>query len=246
MFQRNLVYSLVIILLFSLSACGKDGKFSLARSKPKKTISECLDLVKRNKHDQAIKCYEAYKSRNFGASGAQLADLAVADIYFLKKDYEIAAEAYQIFVETNPYHEKVPYAYYKAGMSYFKSTPKSVDRDQENLDKSVELLGTVLKYYRTTPYAPLAKKAFDEARLKQAQKHFYVGRLYFKRKEYLAAIPRFQVIVTEYTKLGLDEKSFYYLIVALNRTNQDDLANQYYKVFQTYYPESKYVKKIKL
>lgn len=242
----KLSYVLVIVVLFSLTACGKDGRFSLARSKPKKTIAECLDLVKRDKHEQAIKCYESYKSRNFGSTGALLADLAVADIYFLKKDYQIAAEAYQIFVETNPYHDKVPYAYYKAGLSYLKSTPKSVDRDQENLDKAVELLGNVLKYYRTTAYAPLAKKSFDEARLKQANKHFYVGRLYYKRKEYLAAIPRFQVIVTEYTKLGLDEKSFYYLISSLKRTRQDDLAQQYYKVFKAYYPESRYVKKIKL
>lgn len=235
---------LILVPFFLLNACGKGGGVSLARSKKTQDMSACLALLKKKKHEKAIQCFEAFKSRHYGTTGAAMADLAVADAYFLKKDYLVAAEAYQIFLEANPYHPKIPYAYYKAGVSFLKDTPKTIDRDQTSLERAVQFLGTVLKYYGNTEYAKLARVYYDEARLKQAKKHFYVGRLYFRSKEYLAAIPRFQMIVTEFPKLGLDEKSFYYLITALKKTNQVELATQYFDIFKDHYPSSSYVKKI--
>lgn len=236
----------VLLAIFGFcftTACRKSG-LSLDRSAKQKDMSACLTLLKKKKHEKAIKCFEAYKSRHFGQSGAAMADLAVADTYFLKKDYLVAAEAYQIFIEANPYHAKIPYAYYKAGVSYLKEAPKSIDRDQSYVDNAVQFLGTVLKYYANTPYAKLAREYYDQARLKQAKKHYYVGRFYYKTKEFLAAIPRFQLIVTEFPKLGLDEQSFYYLIKALTKTRQKDLATKYFQVFKDHYPDSKYVKRV--
>lgn len=236
-------FSLVAAFVF-LSSCGGKDKLSLARVKQHKDMSACLELAKKKKHDQAIQCFEAYKSRHFGSASAAIADLAVADTYFLKKNYLVAAEAYQIFIETNPAHEKVPYAYYKAGLSYLNETPKDIDRDQNYLDSAVSFLEIVLKYYPHTPYAGMAKVYHDKARLKKARKHFYIGRFYFKNREYLAAIPRFQMIVMDYSKLGLDEKSFFYLVKSYVRTSQKELAMQYLDVFKEHYPQSKFVKKL--
>jgi len=229
---------------FMLTSCRDGGGVSLARSKSQQDMSQCLTLLKKKKHEKAIKCFEAYKSRNYGQSGAAMADLAVGDAYFLKKDYLLAAESYLIFIESHPYHPKIAYAYYKAGVSFLKESPKQIDRDQTNLFKAIQYLGAVLKYYGNTEYAKMARVYYDQARLKQAKKHFYVGRFYFKTKEYLAAIPRFQLIVTEFPKLGLDEKSFYYLIKALHKTDQQDLATRYYDIFKEHYPQSSYVKKV--
>lgn len=234
---------LVLAFLLPFLSC-RDRGFTLARSS--KTLDQCTTLLKKKKHEKAIKCFEAYRSRHIGEAGAAVADLSVADAYFSKKEYLVAAEAYQIFIESNPYHEKIPYAYYKAGLSYLKETPKSIDRNQEYLNLAVQYLGTVVKYYSSTPYAKMARLYFDKARLKEAKKHYYVGRFYYKSKEYLAAIPRFQTVVTEYSKLGLDEKSFYFLIKSLVKTKQKDLAEKYFEVFKTYYPDSKYVKRVNL
>lgn len=227
-----------------VSSCNGGGGFSLSRADQSQDMTECLALLKKKKHDKAIKCFESFKSKHFGDAAAAMADLAVADTYFHKKDYLVAAEAYQIFIEANPYHEKLAYAYYRAGLSYLKESPHAVDRDQNYLDNAVQYLGIVNKYYSNSAYAQLAAEAYEEARLKQAKRHFYIGRFYMKQREYLAAIPRFQTIVTDYPKLGLDEESFYYLVKALHRTEQKELAAQYFEVFKTHYPESKLIKRI--
>jgi outer membrane protein assembly factor BamD len=226
------------------ASCGGDQGFSLARSGQTQDLSECLALIKKKKHEKGIKCLEAYKSRHFGDSSAALADLAMADAYFDKKDWLVAAEAYNLFIESNPSHPKVAYAYLRSGMSYLKETPKAVDRDQDNLDNALKALAAVVDYYSFTPYAQEAKRHQDQARLKVAQKDFYVGRYYYKNREYLSAIPRFEEIVREYPLLGLDEKSFYYLICSLKKVEQTETALRYFDVFKQHFPDSVYIKRI--
>lgn len=243
-FSKKYLILIALGLLIPLTSCGKKEGFSLANSQGGKDMGACMALLKKKKHEKAIKCFESYKSRNYGGPKAAEADLAVADAYFAKKEYLVAAEAYQQFIEGHAFHPKAPYAYYKAGLSYLKETPKSIDRDQAYLPSAVKYLEAVVRYYSNSPFAGVAQEAYNEARLKLAKRHYYIGRYYYKSREYLAAIPRFQAIVTDYPKLGLDEKSFYYLIRALSKVNQKDLANQYFEVFKTHYPESEQIKRI--
>lgn len=234
---------LLVLLVLSgtsfLACSGKNG-LRLARSKERQDMSACLEMLKKKKNDDAIKCFESYKSRHFGDSGAAMADLSVADAYFAKKDYLVAAEAYELFAETHPGHGQIPYAYYRAGLSYLKQAPKSVNRDQSGMDNAVKYLAASVKYGADEN----AQDAYNQARFRLAKKNFNVGRFYFKTHEYLAAIPRFQTIITDYPKLGLDEDSFYYLITSLKRTDQKELALQFFDVFKNHFPQSKYVKQI--
>lgn len=242
---KGFSFFLAILFLSSLVSCNHDHGISLARSKEQKDLGECLDLLKNKKRDKAIQCLEAYKSQHYGEASGILADLSIADAHFDKKEYLIAAESYEIFIQTNPYHERAAYAYYKGGLSYLKASPKAKDRDQTYLDGAVRLLQTVVSFYRNSEYAEPAQTALNEARLKQAERHFYVGRFYYRFKEYLAAAPRFQTVVTEFSQLGLDEESFYYLIQSYKKTGQKDLAEKYLQVFKESYPTSKYVKRLK-
>jgi outer membrane protein assembly factor BamD len=235
-----LLFALVIFST-GLNAC-KEEKFSLD-SRGAGSLATCQAMGKKNRYEDMINCLEAFKSRAGGAESSATAELAIADAYFLKKDYLVAAEAYNGFIEAHGSHHKVPYAYYKSGLSYFRQTPKSVDRDQSQLDNAIKALGAVVNYYPGSPYANEASEAYKIARHKQAQKHFNIGRFYYRFHEYLAAVPRFEAVVTDFTNMGLDEESFYYLIASLKKTQQTDVAMRYFDVFKQHYPNSPYVKK---
>ncbi|MCP5464094.1 MAG: outer membrane protein assembly factor BamD [Deltaproteobacteria bacterium] len=234
-----------LALLVFVSSCNKSSGFSLASSRATRDSSECLILLEKKKYEKAINCFEAFKSTKYGSPEAAEAELAVADAYFLKKDYLVAAEAYKLFTTSHPHHPKVPYAYMRSGVSYLENLPKGIDRDMEGLDEAIEMLGTVIKYYGGSIYAEQATPYYQQARTRQAKKHYYVGRYYYKSREYLAAIPRFQSIVTDYPKLGLDEKSFYYLIVSLSKTGNKELAGRYFQVYEEFFPKSSLMKKSK-
>lgn len=233
--HRFLSNALLALFLLATSCAGTKG-FTLAKSK-EKDLNSCLELSRKKKHEQAIQCFEAYRSRHVGSAMAADADLAIADTYFAQKDHIVAAEAYNIFTESYPYHARAPYAYFQAGLSYLKQAPKTVDRDQAVLDDAMQNFTTVLNSYANSPYAADAKKYADVVRFKMAKKNYYVGRFYFKTREFLAAIPRFETVITEYPQLGLDDKSFYYLIKALKKTKQSEMAERYFEIYKRYYPD---------
>ncbi len=239
--KQILLYKLIFLtLIVTLSACSGKNGVNLARSRERQDISACTALLKKKKHDEAIKCFEAYKSRHFGEAGAAMADLSVADAYFAKKDYLVAAEAYQLFAETHPGSPEVGYAYFRAGLSYLKDAPKTINRDQAGMENAIKYLGAAVNYGAGAE----AKVYYDQARLRLAQKNFNIGRFYYRTHEYLAAIPRFQQVLSDYPQLGLDEDSFYLLITSLKKTDQKEMALKIFDVFKNHFPESKYVKQI--
>lgn len=242
--MRPRYYFVFLILAVLLPACGKKGGFTLAKSETARDFNECVALASKKKYEKAVQCFEGYKAKNYEYAAAAAADISIADAYLAKKDYVMATESYKIFIDAYPYHEKVPYAYYKAGVAALKQNSKKLGRDQTKIDEAHQLLETVVKFYGHSPYAEAAKTQYDEVRRLKARKSYQVGRFYYKYKEYLAAAPRFQTVVTEYPRLGLDEKSFYYLISSLRKTKQENLAGKYLEIFKKFYPQSPYVRKL--
>jgi outer membrane protein assembly factor BamD len=241
---KILVLLFVSLFAFACGGSDKSRSFSLGH-KGGHDLNSCLALVKKKKSEDAVKCLEAYKSRNYGQEGAADADLAIADAYFTDKDWLVAAEAYNLFIETYPYHEKMGYAYYRSGVSYMKASPKSVERDQSYLEHASKSLGAVLDYYPNTPYASPAKAQYDLARYKLAKKQYIIGRFYFRNKQYLSSIPRFQTVITDYSQTRLSAPSFYYIVKAYRETEQTELAQRYFELYKRHNPDDmKTIKKM--
>jgi outer membrane protein assembly factor BamD len=234
--RRAFILACALMSALTVACAGKNKGFSLAHRK-EKSLNDCLELAKKKKGESAIQCFESYKSRHFGQKGAAEADLAIADTYFKQKDYLVAAEAYNLFLESYPEHARAPYAYYKSGVSYLKTAPKTVDRDQTYLEYAAKQLGIVVNGYPGSSYAGEAKSYYEDVTGRMAKKDYYVGRFYYKTKEYLASIPRFQTVITDYPGSSLEDKSFYYLVSALKKTDQSDVARKYFEVYKEHYPD---------
>ncbi|MBI2339699.1 MAG: outer membrane protein assembly factor BamD [Deltaproteobacteria bacterium] len=235
--------SILTLCLLILSSCG--GALRPPASGADAELNYCVQLSAKKKYEEAVECLEIYKSRHRADNRASDADLLIADSYFRQKEYLLAAETYREFLEKYPSHPKADYAYYKAGLAYLEDTPKAIDRDQQYLDPAVQNFAIVPKYFPGSPYARLAEQKYAEARTKQARRHFYVARFYYKYGEYKASIPRFVTIIDEYPGGELDEKSFYYLTVACVKTSEMDKARQVVQAFEQRFPQSPWLKKAK-
>ena len=204
---------------------------------------ECHKLSESDDYDKANECFEVLKSRFPSSEFSYLADIDVGDNYFRKGDYLPAAETYMAFAKLHPTHDKVGYAYYKTGLCYLRENPKSIDRDQKYLETSLQYFELALPRV-SGDLKEAVREKWSEARLRIARRHFYIGRFYHRTGEYLAAIPRFQEIVTNYTGLGLDEKSLYLLGDSYVRLGQKERALDILSVFEQHFPQSKYRQKL--
>lgn len=203
---------------------------------------ECQKLSDEKDYDRANECLEVLKSR-FGGNATAEADLAIADNHFRKGEYLLASEAYIAFTKLHPAHDRIGYAYYKIGLCYLKENPKAVDRDQKYLETAIQYFELALNRV-SGDLREIVLVKWQEARMRIAKRHFYVGRFYHRTGEYIAAVPRFQEIVTNYTGLGLDEQSLYLMGDSYVRLKERERALEILGVFEQHFPNSKYRKKL--
>lgn len=224
------------------AGCGKKPYLSSASSGDA-AFEECMKLSQGKDYERSNECFEVLKSRFGGSQAAADADLAIADNYFRKGDFLLASESYIAFTKLHPAHDKVGYAYYRIGLCYMKENPKQIDRDQKYLETAIQYFELAMG--RTSgDLHEVAQEKWTEARARIAQRHFYIGRFYYRTGEYIAAIPRFQEIVTNYTGLGLDERSLYLMGDSFHRLKEQERALEILSVFEQHFPNSKYRKKL--
>lgn len=234
---------LLLILMFAfLGGCGH--KPYLSNSKDAQTAyQECHKFSEGKDYEKANECFEVLKSRFPSSDYAYSADIEVGDNLFNKGDYLVAAETYIAFTKLHPTHEKVGYAYYKIGLCYLRENPKPIDRDQKYLETAIQYFELALSRV-PSDLKESVQQRWAEARLRIARRHFYIGRFYYRTGEYLAAIPRFQEIVTNYTGLGLDEKALYLMGDSYVRVGQKERALEILSVFEQHFPQSSYRRKL--
>ncbi|HPQ81496.1 MAG TPA: outer membrane protein assembly factor BamD [bacterium] len=235
-----------MFLIFSIAAlsggCGKKG-VSIGKGDPSEEFKECLRLSTKGNFEDSIQCFEMFKARYPQTPEGQEAELRIGDAQFKKKEYLLAAESYRAFLRLHPTHPKADYAHYRAGVSYFKESPKAIDRDQGYLDDAIGELRTVLRRYPSSAYADLSRATLRVALLRIAKRSYYIGNFYFKRGEYIAAIPRFREVAADFPDSGLADISLYKIVEAEIKLGRLDDAKIAFGDLSVKYPGSKYTKK---
>lgn len=213
---------LFISVFLLLTACGKQN-FDLGEKNPEAELKRCLSLSQRKHYDKAVECFEIFKSRFPQSAQGQEAELNIADTYYNQHEFLLAADTYLSFIKMFPAHPKRDYALYRAGLSYLKEAPKSVDRDQQYVIKAVEQFQIAIRTAPNSPYMEYIIRDLKAAQARLAKRIFYVGHFYYRTGEYISAALRFQELVETYPSSDLVPHALYYLTkvnLALHRTEE--------------------------
>ena len=165
--------------------------------------------------------------------------LKKADKLFKEKDFAGAIQEYRRFLELHPLHKSAAHSQYRIGLSYFKQI-RSIDRDIEPVQKALSAFETVLRDYSMSEFVKDAGDKIKVCREKLAEREFYVGNFYLKKEDYLAAVERFRIILTEYPDSAVSEKAFYHLGIAYNSNGKIEMAVEVLQGLLTRYPDSRY------
>jgi outer membrane protein assembly factor BamD len=110
----------------------------------------------------------------------------------------------------HPINENIPYVLYQMGMCHYRQIEK-IDRDQTETAKARKEFERLIARFPESKFSAAAEKLLRECKQKLAEQEFYIGRFYFGRKQYQAALKRFEYIAREYPNIGLDYKIEYYI-----------------------------------
>ena len=197
--KRRFILLVVGFMLLSAGGCGWFS--SSTKEEPEQSadalIQEGLDAYELKKYERATEAFQRLKDRFPYSQYAVLAELKLADSYYLNKDYELAATSYKEFEKMHPTNEVIAYVVFMQGMSYFKQMP-TIDRDQSKALLAVQEFDRFSKGHPQSEYFTQANINREEAQKNIVAHEFYIGEFYLKKGNYLAALGRFEGIVKQY------------------------------------------------
>lgn len=185
----------VTLILGLVSGCS--GK-KIDESDPAALYQDAEDEIKDDHYQIAIDKLRVVKNKFPYSKFSVQAHLRIADVLFLQSSYTEAAVQYESFRDLHPKHEKVPYATFRIGKSYFNEIPSPLARDLTPAQKSLEAYTDLLRRFPDVQEAKEAKTDVTQVRKLLAQKELYIANFYFKRDYYDSARPRYKKIVEQF------------------------------------------------
>ena len=184
-----------------LSACQKNVEGTLAAyadDQPAGVLyNRGLGYMNAGKFGDAIDEFEEVDRQHPYSEEARKALVMSAFANYRRGNYDSAIATASRYLMLYPGSPDAAYAQYILGQCYFAQV-SDVTRDQEMTQKALNAMQTIVERYPDSEYAADASKKVIMTRDQLAGKEMQVGRYYLEERQYIAAVNRFDVVVTQY------------------------------------------------
>jgi outer membrane protein assembly factor BamD len=235
----------VVILTASLTAgCGSlfgkkkdDGEVAA----PDVIYGRADQMLDKQSYEDAAKQYEEVDINHPYSREARRAIVMAAYAYYKAGKYDDAVSSADRYLTLHPGTPESDLAQNIIGMSYYDQVldPR---RDQTNARKALDAYQTLLQRYPDSRYAADAQNRARILRDLLAASEMQVGRFYLRHNNYLAAINRFKVVVTDYQTTAQVEEALSRLTEAYMALGIVPEAQTAAAVLGYNFPESKWYK----
>lgn len=204
--------------------------------------------IKKEHYPQAVKDYEALEARYPYSEYSDKAQLGLVYAYYKSNEPALALSSANRFIQMNPRHKSVDYAYYLKGLinydeNYsfsFRYLPlDKCDRDASKAQESFDAFKELVERFPQSQYAADAKKRMVFLRNQIANHEMHVAQYYFKRSAFLAAANRANYVVKNFEGTPAVEKALVLLVKAYRKLNMAKLADDALATLKKNYPENK-------
>jgi outer membrane protein assembly factor BamD len=181
----------------ALASCAKDDDY-VPDDPADKLYNEGLYLLNNQQdYKEAAKKFDQVERENPYSDWARKALLMSAYANYQAEEYTDCVNAAERYVTLHPGSPDAAYAQYLIGSSYYDQI-LDITRDQARAEKAINALEEVVRKYPTSEYAVSAKRKIEMARDQLAGKEMEIGRFYLNKRDFIGAINRFKVVVTQY------------------------------------------------
>jgi outer membrane protein assembly factor BamD len=235
----------VVILTASLTAgCGSlfgkkkdDGEVAA----PDVIYGRADQMLDKQSYEEAAKQYEEVDINHPYSREARRAIVMAAYAYYKAGKYDDAVSSADRYLTLHPGTPESDLAQNIIGMAYYDQVldPK---RDQTNARKALQAYLTLMQRYPDSRYAAEAQNRARILRDLLAASEMQVGRYYLRHSNYLAAINRFKVVVTDYQTTAQVEEALSRLTEAYMALGIVPEAQTAAAVLGYNFPDSKWYK----
>lgn len=197
------------------------------------------DYFDRGKWNKAKETFEKLKEIHPFSLKVTPAELRIAECLYEKKDYAEAIVALEEFLIRHPTYKDVPEAIYYLGLSNY-AQKLSIDRDQSFTVEANRHFRRLTTQFPDTEWAEKARPMLIETRERLAKRERYVGKFYWKQREYYSALGRYLTLIDDYPDTSLYEEALYMAARCELKLNELADARRHVGSLLTRFPDGKY------
>jgi outer membrane protein assembly factor BamD len=193
----RLVAVLCVLSSLALTGCASK-KDDLTKQEPvEKMYNKAAALLDDGSYSEAAKEFDAVEQNYPYSQWATRAQLMAGYADYSNLKYDDALLALDRFIELHPGDDNIAYAYYLKALCYYEQI-SDVRRDQKMTELALDALKQVKTRFPDSVYAKDVSLKIDLTLDHLAGKEMEIGRYYLERKQYQAAINRFEKVVEQY------------------------------------------------
>ncbi|MEM6711053.1 MAG: outer membrane protein assembly factor BamD [Pseudomonadota bacterium] len=164
---------------------------------PAVMFNEALALMETGDYLNAASAFDDLEEIHPYSEYAKRSLALGAFSYFSSGRYPEAVNSGRRYVALHPGGDDAAYAQFIVAQSYYNQIP-DVSRDQDQTTRAIDAFRDLIRIYPESEYVSAAQAqlriAFDQI----AGSEMRVGRFYLDRRNYVAAINRFRLVIEEY------------------------------------------------
>ena len=254
--QNSILTKFVLIcaLPLILMACAGNDATSL-RNADSWTDQQFYDNAKAalddNDYRRAILLYQSLAARFPYGRFAEQAQLELIYAHYKANNVEAAISSADQFVNTNPTHINIDYAYYLKGLVSFDEERSMLERltkggdthqqDIKPLKDSYLAFKEMIDRYPNSRYVADANQRMAYLLNELARYEVSVAQYYLSREAYVAALNRCRTVIEDYQQTAAVEDALGIMIATYARMGMSDLAADSRMVLRENFPASEYL-----
>ncbi|WP_082074804.1 outer membrane protein assembly factor BamD [Martelella endophytica] len=201
-----------------LAGCSRDKDVDITTLQyeadpPQQLYDEALANINAGKVSEALRKFKAIQDQNPLSDEARQALVMQTYLQYRSRKYDAAVTSAKRYMSLYPNSPDAAYVQYLMGLSYSKQIA-DVTQDQAAARSTIEAMQLVIDNYPDSDYATDARAKIRYARDQLAGKNMQIGRYYLERKDYVAAISRFDTVVDDYSDTNQIEEALERLVEA--------------------------------
>ena len=244
---KNKFFLLFIVIIFSFSCTKEKTKQSIINEKS-------IDMQVLEAYEEGMNSLEGgdviFAAKKFNEAEllfpqsrwAPKSALMAAYSYYSQDYYADSIMELERFIEVYPLDENLDYAYYLMALCYYEQIIDE-EKDLQSITNAKKNFKFVLNNYPETEYAIDSSFKIDLINDILASKEMYIGRYYFEKEKWIAAINRFRTVIDEYETTIYTQEALHRLVEIYYTIGLKEESEKYANLLGYNYQSSEWYKR---
>ena len=246
--MKRIIFYCFITILILTSSCTKD-KIQKSVINEKSIDAQVLEAYQEGmsslKEGDVLFAAKKFNEAEIlfpQSNWAPKAALMAAYSYYSQNYYEDAVAELERFIKVYPNDNNISYAYYLLSISHYEQIVDE-KKDLQSIIKAKKNFEIVIRNFPNTEYAIDSEFKVDFINDILASKEMFIGRYYFDKKKWIAAINRFRTVIDDYETTIYTEEALHRLVEIYYILGLKEEAERYANLLGYNYQSSQWYEK---